>query len=284
MGILFIFLSVCTNLLEGVLVKKNGEKNGDNVFWFNGLMALGSMLFFVITKKGDIFLPSELWLYAIPSALCYCSALICTYFALASGPFAISMMIISYSIVFPIVYGIAFLNEPTSVLTYLAFGVMAASLYLTRGNTANENGKFSIKWLIFITAATIGNGLFAVIKKMQQLKFNERSNNEFMIISLGVTVVVLLTFGLIKSRGNLKNVTKSTVFFALAAGFSNGVTNMLTLLINMVMVLSLSSPISTGMRIILSFLISALFLREKFLKRQIVGAALGAASLIMLNI
>ena len=220
MGILFIFLSVCTNLLEGVLVKKNGEKNGDNVFWFNGLMALFSMIFFVITKKGNVFLPNELWLYAIPSAICYCGALICTYFALANGPFAISMMIISYSIVFPIVYGIAFLNEPTSVLTYIAFGVMATSLYLTRGNTTNENGNFSIKWFFFITAATIGSGLFAVIKKMQQLKFNEQGNNEFMIISLGLTVVVLLTFGFIKSHGSLKNITKSTVFFAFAAGVS----------------------------------------------------------------
>jgi len=31
-------------------------------------------------------------------------------------------------------------------------------------------------------------------------------------------------------------------------------------------------------------MLSSLFLKEKFLKRQIIGAALGAASLIMLSI
>ncbi|MBQ3057740.1 MAG: hypothetical protein IJD00_02175 [Clostridia bacterium] len=284
MGILFIFLSVCTNLLEGVLVKKNGEKNGNNVFWFNGFMALASMLFFVITKNGSFNFSKELWLYAVPSAVCYCGALVCTYFALADGPFAISMMIISYSIVLPIIYGIVFLNEPTSVIIYIALAIMAASLYLSRGNTANDSGKFSVKWLICITLATVGSGGFAIVKKMQQLAFNEKCDNEFMIFSLAITVVVLFALGLFATKNSIKSITKSTVLFSLAAGLSNGVTNMLTLLINTVMVLSLSSPISTGMRIVLSFMLSSLFLKEKFLKRQIIGAALGAASLIMLSI
>lgn len=284
MGILFIFLSVCTNLLEGLLVKKNGEKNGNNVFWFNGLMALASMLFFVITENSGFNFSKELWLYAIPSAVCYCGALICTYFALANGPFAISMMIISYSIVLPIIYGIVFLNEPTSVIIYIALAIMAVSLYLSRGDTANDSGKFSVKWLICIAFATIGSGGFAIVKKMQQLQFNEKCDNEFMIISLALTVITLFVLGIFVTKGSIKNITKSTIIFSLAAGISNGVTNMLTLLINTVMVLSLSSPISTGIRILLSFIVSGLFLKEKFLKRQIIGAALGAASLIMLSI
>ena len=284
MGILFIFLSVCTNLLEGLLVKKNGEKNGNNVFWFNGLMALASMLFFVITENSGFNFSKELWLYAIPSAVCYCGALICTYFALANRPFAISMMIISYSIVLPIIYGIVFLNEPTSVIIYIALAIMAVSLYLSRGDTANDSGKFSVKWLICIAFATIGSGGFAIVKKMQQLQFNEKCDNEFMIISLALTVITLFVLGIFVTKGSIKNITKSTIIFSLAAGISNGVTNMLTLLINTVMVLSLSSPISTGIRILLSFIVSGLFLKEKFLKRQIIGAALGAASLIMLSI
>ena len=284
MGILFIFLSVCTNLLEGLLVKNNGEKNGNNVFWFNGLMALASMLFFVITENSGFNFSKELWLYAIPSAVCYCGALICTYFALANGPFAISMMIISYSIVLPIIYGIVFLNEPTSVIIYIALAIMAVSLYLSRGDTANDSGKFSVKWLICIAFATIGSGGFAIVKKMQQLQFNEKCDNEFMIISLALTVITLFVLGIFVTKGSIKNITKSTIIFSLAAGISNGVTNMLTLLINTVMVLSLSSPISTGIRILLSFIVSGLFLKEKFLKRQIIGAALGAASLIMLSI
>ena len=284
MGILFIFLSVCTNLLEGLLVKKNGEKNGNNVFWFNGLMTLASMLFFVITKNSGFNFSKELWLYAIPSAVCYCGALICTYFALTNGPFAISMMIISYSIVLPVIYGIVFLNEPTSVIIYIALAIMAVSLYLSRGDTANDSGKFSAKWLICIAFATIGSGGFAIVKKMQQLQFNEKCDNEFMIISLALTVITLFVLGVFVTKDSIKNITKSTIIFSLAAGLSNGVTNMLTLLINTVMVLSLSSPISTGIRIILSFIVSDLFLKEKFLKRQIIGAALGAASLIMLTI
>ncbi len=284
MGILLIFLSVCSNLLEGVIVKKNGQKNETNVFWFNALMALASMLFFAVTETDGFAIPAELWLYAIPSACCYCSALICTYFALAEGSFAISMMVISYSIVLPVVYGMAFLKEPVSWLTCIALVIMLASLYLTREDTSKDSNKFSFKWLILITLATVGSGFFAIFKKMQQLRFEEKCNNEFMILSLGITVLVLFVLGLLKRKKNAKSINAKTVLIALGAGFSNGITNMLTLLINTVMELSISSPISTGMRIVLSFIVSNLFLHERFLRRQIVGVILGAVSLLMLSI
>lgn len=284
MGILFIFLSVCTGLLEGVLIKKNGEKGSGSVFWFNGFMSLASMLFFVVTNSDGWNAPKTLWLYAVPSAICFSSALICIYYALATGPFAISMMINSYFVVVPIIYGIVFLNEPASLLTYIALIIMAVSLYLSRGDTKAENGKFSIKWLVFIILATLTNGFFTVIKKMQQLNFEGSCDSEFMILSLGLSVSVLLIMGLISSKGNVKSISSHTLLWATAAGFTNGVTNMLTLIINTLMAISISSPINTGMSIVLSFLFSSLFLKEKFLKRQILGAVLGAASLIMLSI
>lgn len=282
MGILLIFLSVCSNLAEGMIVKLHGQKGENNSFSFNALMALASMLFFVITQAGGFSFPAELWLYAVPSAICYCSALICTYFALRIGSFAISMMVISYSVVLPIVYGVVFLSEPATAFKLTAFAIMAASLYLSRGDTKDENRKFSLKWLIYILTAAVGSGFFAVVKKMQQLRFLEKCNNEFMILSLGLSVIALFVISIV-TEGGIKSVKPRTLLVAVGAGFSNGITNMLTLLINTMVALSISSPISTGMRIVFSFMISSIFLREKFLKRQILGVCLGAAALIMLS-
>lgn len=282
MGIFLIFLSVCSNLAEGMIVKLQGRKNTTNGFIFNAMIALASMLFFVITKAGAFAFLWELCIYAIPSAVCYSVALIFTYFALSCGSFAISMMIISYSVALPIFYGIVCLKETAGAFTYAAFAIMAISLYLSRGDTKNDNRGFSFKWLVYILTAAITSGLFAVIKKMQQIRFLENCDNEFMIVSLGISVAILFIMGIAWENDN-KKVTPRTVAIALGAGFSNGITNMLTLIINTMVPLSVSSPISTGMRIILSFIISSLFLHEKFLKRQIFSVVLGAVALMLLN-
>lgn len=282
MGYLLIFLSVCSNLAEGMIVKLQGKKNTTNGFIFNAMIALVSMLFFVITKAGPFAFSWKLCIYAIPAAICYSMALIFTYFALSCGSFAISMMIISYSVALPIFYGIVCLRETAGAFTYAAFAIMAISLYLSREDAKNNNCEFSFKWLVFILTATITSGLFAVIKKMQQIRFQENCNNEFMILTLGISVVILFVMGIVRGKDNQK-VTLHTLLIALGAGFSNGITNMLTLIINSIVPLSASSPISTGMRVILSFIISSLFLHEKFLKRQVFGVALGAIALILLN-
>lgn len=281
-GYLLIFLSVCTNLAEGMIVKLQGRKNSTNSFIFNAMIALASMLFFVLASAGRFSFSLPLLLYALPSAICYSVALIFTYYALSCGSFAITMMVVSYSVALPICYGIVFLRESAGVLSYLCFAIMALSLYLTRGDTEKETRGFSLKWLGYTITATVTSGLFAVIKKMQQLRFQETHDNEFMILSLGISVAILLVMGLVR-KGSGKKVSWRTAVIALGAGFSNGITNMLTLLINTMVPLSLSSPVSTGMRIVLSFIISLVFLREKFLKRQIFGVALGAVALVLLN-
>ena len=283
MGILLIFFSVCTNITEGVIVKLQGKNaKNSNAYIFNGIIALASMLFFVITDKGGFYFPKEILLYAIPSAICYCIALVFTYLALANGSFAMSMMILSYSIVFPIIYGIVFLQEKTSYFTYLGFAIIAISLFLTRGDTKSENSQFSFKWLFFIVVSALGNGFFAIIKKMQQVRFEEKCNNEFMIISLGITAGSLMIYGIIKDRKI--SISLKSSLCALLAGLTNGVTNMLTLVINTMVAISLSSPLNTGIKIVLSFLISVVIYNEKYLKRQYVGVALGTVALILLNL
>lgn len=282
MGIFLIFISVCTNLVEGMLVKIQGKKTENGIYIFNGLIAAFSMLFFVITNiDGFCYYENLIW-YVLPSAVMYCTALVCTYKALSCGSFAISMLIISYSIVLPIIYGIVFLNEPVNMTTYLAFAVVAVSLYLSRGDTSGEQKGISAKWLFYIGVSTIGNGLFAVVKKIQQLHFNNSCNNEFMIFTLGITAVFLLIFGVCRKEGRYISVRMMAC--AVGSGIFNGITNMLTLIINTMVALSVSSPINTGLKIVLSFVISGVLLKEKFLKRQIAGVGLGAIALILLSV
>ena len=126
--------------------------------------------------------------------------------------------------------------------------------------------------------------MFGVVQRMQQIRFDNSCTHEFMIISLGLSAVILLIIGLAKDGRELKYIVKNGILYASLAGLSNGAANLLALVVNTMIPLSIASPTSAGVKIILSFLLSKLIFKESFLKRQVAGIILGTLALVFLNI
>ena len=288
MPALLIILSGFTGLAEGILVKKYNGKHGKGGFIFTAFISLFSMLFFLfqdlITDKGGFTVTLGIIPYAIIAGILYCSASFLTYIALGCGPFAISMLILSYAGVFSIIYGLVFLSEPASAFTYIGLALIMISLYLTRTDNRGEEKKaISLKWIICIAVSVFGSGMFGVIMRMQQIAFDYAYDNEFMVISLGFSAVTLFIIGLIKDGRDLKYTLRYGLPYGAGAGLSNGATNTISLILNTKMAISISSPIRTAVKIIFSFLCSIFIFKEKFLTRQLIGVVLGGLALIFLN-
>ena len=285
MAAILILLSGCTGLVEGVLIKKYNAKHEKGGFIFTGLVSLFSMLFFLLTDQGGFYFPSGIFPYGLLSGILFCSASFLTYVALGCGPFTISMLILSYSGVFSIVYGLFFLKESASPFTYIGLALIMLSLFLTRGeNTSETNKKVSLKWLICITLSVIGSGMFGVLMRVQQIQFENACTNEFMVITLGFSALMLFVIGIVRDGHDLPYILRHGGLYAAASGVSNGVTNMMGLAINLLMPISISSPIRAGVKIIFSFLLSKGIFKEKFLIRQIIGVSIGGVALVFLNL
>lgn len=284
MAMLLIIVSVCTSLAEGIFIKKYNSRHSKGGFLFTGLISLFSMMYFIVTNTDGFYCPAEVIPYAVIAGILYCSASFLTYVALSCGSFAMSMLILSYGIVFSIGYGIIFLKEPATLYTYIGLAIIMVSLYLVRGAKDASGKKFSVKWLVCILLSVFGSGMFGVIQRMQQIRFENSCTNEFMIIALGLSAAALLIVGFIKDGKDLKYIVKNGSLYAILAGFSNGATNGLSLIVNTMIAISIASPTRAGVKIILSFIMSKLIFKEDFLKRQIVGILLGAVGLVFLNI
>lgn len=285
LGYFLILFGICTNLSESTLIKKYNSRYSAGGFFFTALISLFSMVFFMVTDQNGFYAPKELWVYAVVAGVLYCIASFLTYVALRCGSFAISILILSYGLVFKIIYGLVFLKEEANIFTYLGLVVIMVSLFLTRAEkTEKSEKKMSLKWLVSIIISFFGSGMFGVISRMQQIRFDNSCTNEFMIISLGISFLFLSIAGIVMDRENIKMILKYGSLYACLAGFSNGLTNYTTLIVNELLPISLSAPIRAGVKIVITFLISKLFFQEEFLKRQIWGVALGAFALILLNI
>lgn len=282
MGYLLMVINVFAGLVEGIFIKKYNSKHPHGGFIFTAVVSLFATMYFLITDNGDFVVVPELLPYAIISGLLYAMASLLTYFALSIGSFAMSMLVLSYSIVFSISYGIMFLHEPVSAFSAVGFVLLAVSLFLTRRESVG--GNISFKWLVYILLSVIGGGMYSVITRMQQIRFDEAYNNECLAIGLGLSTVILFVAGLFTDGKYIKEIVKYGVPYAVGAGLINGFRNMLSLIICTYLPISLSSAMGSGIKIVISFIISYFLFKERFLKRQIVGVAVGATALVLLNL
>ncbi len=290
MHYLLILLASCTSLAEGVIIKKYNGKYQSGSFVFTAMISFFSMAFFLlsdlITDPEKLTFPAELFPYALFAGVWYCAATILTYIALRIGSFVISLLIISYSIVFSTAYGIIFLDEPTTLFTWLGFALIALSLFLLRGRSdgSGEKKKFSFLWLICIGISTVGNGAFSILSRMQQIRFDNAVTNEFMVIALSLSALSLGIFGIIKEKKQALISFKICLPYAIGAGMSNGMTNMMAMFVNTLIPISIAAPMRSAVKNILSMGVSMVIFKEKFLTRQIIGVALGAAAVVLLNL
>lgn len=284
MGYLLIVLKTIANISESVLIKKYNEKHTAGGMFFTGILSLFALAFFLASDKNGFVFPAGMFPYAVAYGSIYCISYFLTFVAIACGSFTLSMLIISYSLVFPILYGIIFLHEPVSAFTCIGFILLMISLFFVRGNKDEKEKKFSVKWLIYIIIVMVGNGLLAIIQKVQQLRFNNECNNEFMIVALAVSASALLIGGVIRDRKQLKEIMRYGIPYAGTAGVANGINNLLTIVVNNLLPLSVVSPVCSGMRIVVSFLSGTILFKEKYLKRQIVGVGMGVIALVFLNL
>ena len=100
------------------------------------------------------------------------------------------MLIMSYSLIIPTMYGIAFLKEPVRMSTYIGIALLMISLFMV--NMKKENAKFSLVWIMWLIICFVGNGMCATVQKMQQLRFDGAYKSEFMIVALAVVIIISL--------------------------------------------------------------------------------------------
>lgn len=281
---LLIVLGTFMGLAEGLFIKRYNSKHTKGGFIFTAMISFFALLFFLVTDKGGIDIPPMMWVYGIVAGVFYSTASLLTYVALGCGSFAMSMLILSYGLVFPIGYGLIFLQEPISLFTGIGIALMLSSIYFVRAKKESTGVRMTAKWFISIFASVLLAGMFSVVQRMQQEALGNGYTNEFMIVALSVSVIILFIGGLITDGKDLKYVLRYGTVWTLGAGVANAAHNLIIMVTNQLMPISIASPVRAGAKIVISFLFSLLFFKEKFEKKQIFGVCLGTAALVLLNL
>ena len=285
-GYILIVLFTLINLGESVIVRTYGRKHGSGGLILSAITSLFASVFFLVTDKGGFYAPTEMIWLAVINACLIGVGFYGSFVAYQSGPYGLIRLISGFNLVFTIFYGIVFLKEPTSALTYIGIAMVIAAMVLINYKKSDEKAEKSgsLKWLFWVLASTVANGFIGIITRYQQIRFEDSCSNEFQFVSFFGGFVLLALIGLVVDKDKLGRVIKTGSLYGFGAGILNGAKNFLTLVIYLYLPLSIVSPLKMGLSLVGSFAVAFLMYKEKYTKKQLLGVAIGAAAIIILTI
>lgn len=286
---LLIVIFGCT--VQNVLRMKYNEKTANRgVYTFCWISALVAMVVFAFTIKQPATFDVALIPHSVGFAVSYIVASVFLVLALQEGSLAITSLIISYSLIIPTFYGLIFLKDEPSVCFWIGLVLLFVSIFLINYKSEGEaHSRFTLKWLLYVVPAFVGNGMCSVTQSVQVNAFKNSPNpmsSEFMVIALIITTVVMLLFSLFGEKKDFGALIKHGWHFAVLCGLFNGIVNLLVILLQRLgeLPVSVIFPCISGGGMIVTYIVSLTLFKEKMTKAQTVGFFVGVFSVVFLNL
>lgn len=236
------------------------------------------------------------FIYSLGFAICYVGGTVFSILAISNGPFAITSLVMSYSLLLPTVWSLIFYTNDNSPSVFVILGIvfMCLSLFLVRNKNADDSMKITPRWILFIFINFVSNGGCNIF----QTVFNEenKKNNiviepyKFLLISMSLVlvafIIIVSAYVIINRKKNLAmpNI-KQLVGYGCATGISNTIANTLVLLVAGITVPAyILFPLDTVGQLTLVFLVSVMFFKEKYTRLQYIGYFIGMVSVVLFNI
>ena len=273
-----IFVSV-----QSVAKKAFNSKVSGGALSFSAASCVAALLVFLITSGGKLNFSGEFLIYSVLFAVSYSVSVVTSMLALVVGPLSLTCLVTSFSLIVPTLYGIVALNEPVSTNLFIGLALLVVALVLINMEEKGEK-KITMKWVFFVVLAFIGNGMCSTVQKMQQIELAGQYKSEFMIIALAISAIAMAVCALCTERKQMLPSLKRGFWMYTVCGLANGIVNFLVVYLSTRMAASVMFPVISAGGIVLTFLISLFFYKEKLSKWQIIGSALGLVSVIFLNL
>lgn len=241
-------------------------------------------------------------LLAILNSACILLSQVALMKAVDTGSVTVSSLFYSCGFIIPTIFGAIYYGEKVHFLQIIGIAVILISFVLC---VEKENGKkFNFKWFIYALGGTIFSGLLGIVQKIFGVEYSaEYSLDTFLSVSflmiIGISLIVWLIYALIhraKDHSHLSVseraitkiekplIGKRTFVFTLILGLILGFHNKICTYLSGVLPSALYFPIVNGGVIVMTAVISAIMLREKLSKRQLISVILGFVAIGLITV
>lgn len=206
--------------------------------------------------------------------------------AIKTGSTSLTALIKQVALVGVSFWGFAFWDTPITALAITGIVLLILSLFLCLITKEAKNDSYDLhKWLLCAGMITVGNAGASIIQRYQQMAFDYKHKYMFMFFGLLSAFLFCALTALCEDKKNWSRVLKSAWAFPAMAGAATALANVfILLLVNSDMSPAILYPGVAVGGLMITTVISFVFFRERLRPLQWVGLAVGAVSLVLLNL
>ena len=262
------------------------NRTSSNPVMFNAIKATASLVLVVVMSVFGFSYHTPTLIFGLSYGISLSISMYFGYMALSSGPMALTSMIVSFSVLIPVLYGVTVGKESLGIFQYFAFAFLVLAIMFTNFDKIRVKSERSVdykKWLLFVFVTFLCNGACSVLQKQHQILYPEKYSKEFMLFAMILCSAVFLAFGL---RGvSLNKIRKvKGKGYAVLSGIANGAANFLTLLLAGMENASVLFPIISGGTVFASLICGRFLFSEKLKLNHYFALAAGVAAVVLLRL
>lgn len=289
MAIFFYVLLVFSSVMQSAAIKFFDKKNTEeNSTVFNFIRVLSALLLFVcytvVTEKIKFHIPTLI--YGVIYGVSLSISMYFGYRALNVGPLALTGMLVSFSIIIPITWGVLVRSENLNLIKLVALLFLAVSMVTVNADKLKSGAKKQdnyLKWLFFVLFTFISNGICSIVQLEYANTYTSVLNGEFMVYEMLTCTVIFAIFLITKiTPADFKKVKGKG--YAILSGIANAVANFLTLILAGMESSTILFPIISAGTILTSLMFGRIVFKEKLKANHIFALVFGIIAIMLLKI
>jgi drug/metabolite transporter (DMT)-like permease len=253
---------------------------------FNAIKASSALVLFALIAAFGFTLHFPTLLFGFFYGASLCLSMHTGYKALCLGPMALTSMLVSFSVVIPLVFGVTVLDEKLGIFKGIALLLLVFAIVLTNASKLKKGERAEkgyARWLFFVFLTFIANGLCSVIQKQHQTLYPGAYSREFMLFAVLLCAIVFSTAALIRLRPRQIFAVKGKGY-AVLSGAANGLMNFFTLVLAGMENASVLFPAISAGTILASLLCGKLIFKEKLKANHYFALGFGILAVVLLKL
>lgn len=284
-GIIFYFLILLSSATQASATKLYNI-GSDNSTVFNAIRTASALVLFALTAAFGFTLHFPTLLYGLIYGACLSLSMYTGFLALCHGPMALTSMLVSFSVVIPLVFGVTVLDERLGLFKALAILLLVFAIVLTNIGKQKKGERIEkdhAKWLLFVFLTFAANGLCSVIQKQHQTLYPGAYSREFMLFSMLLCTIVFAIAALIRLRPRQILAVKGKGY-AILSGVATGLMNFFTLVLAGMENASILFPAISAGTILASLLCGKFIFKERLRLNHYLALGFGIFAVVLLKL
>ncbi len=285
MVVCIYLLIVLASVAQSASTKLFNQKSAHSEV-FNAIKSSTALVLFALIAVWGFTFHLPTVLFGLLYGTCLCLSMYAGYQALCRGPMALTSMLVSFSVIVPLIWGITVGKETLKAIQYPALALLLVALILTNADKLKVNKSkrtnFGL-WLLFVGITFACNGTCSILQKQHQTLYPQAYSKEFMLFAM-LLCSVIFSITMLKKIPfkELKEVKGKR--YGVLSGVTNGIANFLTLALVGLENASVLFPIISAGTILASLFCGRLLFKEKLKVNHYVALLAGIVAVVLLKL